>query len=167
MTSIEKLKALLALDEQGEELASIINEFLIDPSKRDVLLIRLQEIRKEMSTLKSDIKLAKSEQAVRSLVLGSKKPLTAQEIASLMSEEYRSLKHTSHASSVANALVEKGILGKFKFGHNAYFTSPLEAVRQSLKRRDEMPDECSPAEIASEIGMPLAVVLDAIGELLG
>ena len=167
MTSVDKLKALLALDDEGEKMANLLNEFLVDPQKRDVLLIRLEEIRKEMSTLKSEIKLARSEQAIRSLVLTSKKPLTAQEIASQISEEYRSLKHISHASSVANALVSKGILGKFKIGYHYYFTSPTEAVREHLKRRSETPEECSPAEIAGEIGMPLAVVLDAIGELLG
>ena len=41
-----------------------------------------------------------------------------------------------------------------------------EAVNEQLKRKGETPGECSPADIADETGMPLAVVLDAIEELL-
>ena len=78
----------------------------------------------------------------------------------------RNLKHVTHASVVLNSLVSKGILGKFKFGYNYYFASPKEAVNEQLKRSGEIPQECSPSEIAEETGMPLAVVLDAIEELL-
>jgi len=67
---------------------------------------------------------------------------------------------------VLNSLVGKGVLGKFKFEYNYHFTSTKEAVNEQLKRRDETPQECSPAEIAEETRMPLAVVLDAIEELL-
>ena len=60
---------------------------------------------------------------------------------------------------------------KFKrnFRHNSFFigNSTREAVNEQLKRRDETPDECSPAEIAQETDMPLATVLDAIEELMG
>ena len=167
MTSIDKLSALLGLDEEGEELAGTLNEFLIDPRKRNVLLIKLQEMRKEMSKLSLEVKLSKSEQAVRSLVLDERKPLTAQEVADKIADKHRSLKHTTHASAILNSLVGKGILGKFKLGYNYYFTNPREAVVEQLKRRGEVPDECSPAEIAEDTGMPLAVVLDAIEELLG
>jgi hypothetical protein len=38
-----------------------------------------------------------------------------------------------YASSVLNALVSKLIIGKIKIGHSYYFTSPDEAVRESLK----------------------------------
>lgn len=163
--NIEKLRALLKMDEAGEELAGLLNELLIDARKKNVLLVKLNEIRKEMYTLSREIKLTKSEEILRSMVLGSRKPLTAQEVAARVGDEFRSLKHTTHASVVLNSLVNKGILGKFKLGYN-YFTSPKEAVNEQLKRRGEIPQECSPAEIAEETGMPLAVVLDAIEELL-
>ncbi|MBA7648404.1 hypothetical protein ES703_56190 [subsurface metagenome] len=166
MSNIEKLNGLLRIDEAGEELASLLNELLIDARKRNVLLVKLNEIRKEMSTLSLEIKLTRSEEMVRGIVLGGRKPLTAQEVAGRVGEQYRSLKHTTHASVVLNSLVSKGILGKFKLGYNYYFTSPREAVSEQLKRRDETPEECSPAEIAEETAMPLAVVLDAIEELL-
>ncbi|MEA3294324.1 MAG: hypothetical protein U9P81_05015 [Euryarchaeota archaeon] len=59
------------------------------------------------------------------------------------------------------------LLGKIKIGHSYYFTSPDEAVRESLKKRGEEPDRCSPVKIADEAGLPLAVVLEVIGGLLG
>ena len=163
---IEKLRALLKTDEAGEEIARVLNELLVDSRKKNVLLVKLNDIRREMSKLSLEVKLTKSEQALRSIVLGAKKPLTAQEITTKVEGEFRSLKHTSHASTVLNSLVSKGVLGKFKFGHNYYFTSPKEAVNEQLKRRGETPLECSPAEIAEETGMSLAVVLDAIEELM-
>ena len=165
MSNIDKLNALLRMDEAGEELASLLNELLIDTRRRNVLLVKLNEIRKEMSTLR-EVRLTRAEEMLRSIVLGARKPLTAREITAKVGDEFRSLKHTSHASVVLNSLVGKGILGKFKFGYNYHFTSPKEAVNEQLKRRDEIPQECSPAEIAKETGMPLAVVLDAIEELL-
>jgi len=166
LNNIDKLVALLRTDEAGEELASLLSELLIDTRRRNVLLVKLDEIRKEMSTLSREVKLTRAEEILRSMVLGARKPLTAQEISTNVGDEFRSLKHTSHASTVLNSLVSKGILGKFKFGYNFYFTSPREAVNEQLKRRGETPQECSPAEIAEETGMPLAVVLDAIEELL-
>lgn len=164
--SIEKLVALLKADASGEELAGLLNELLVDDRKRDVLLVKLDEIRKEMSTLRSDVKLTKSEEIVRSLVLGSKKPLTSQDVASSVGDAFRSLKHVNHASVVLNSLVSKGVVGRFKLGHNYYFTSPKEAVNEQLKRRGETPHESDWAEIARETRMPLATVRDAIEELL-
>jgi len=153
------------MDEAGEELASLLNELLIDTRRRNVLLVKLNEIRKELSTLR-EVRLTRAEEMLRSIVLGARKPLTAREITAKVGDEFRSLKHTSHASVVLNSLVGKGVLGKFRFGYNNHFSSPKEAVNEQLKRRDEIPQERSPAEIAKETGMPLAAVLDAIEELL-
>ena len=48
-----------------------------------------------------------------------------------------------------------------------YFTTPEGAVMECLKPRGEEPDRCSPFGIAGATGMPLAVVLEVIGGLLG
>jgi len=166
LDSIEKLNALLRMDESGEEIAALLNEFLIDERKSNILLIKLNEMRKETATLASGVKLTKSEQATRSIVLSEKKPLTAQEVAGRAGAEQRSLRYATHASAVLNSLVSKGILGKFKIGYHYYFTNPKEAVTEQLKRRGETPDYCAPDEIAKETGMPLGTVLDAINEIL-
>jgi hypothetical protein len=68
---------------------------------------------------------------------------------------------------VLNSLVSKGVLGKIKVSSSQYFTTPVEAVMDCLKQRGEAPDRCSPDRIAEETGMPLAVVLEVIGGLLG
>jgi hypothetical protein len=166
VNNIERLIALLKMDEAGEELASLLSEMLIDGRRRNVLFLKLRELRKEMVVLSQEVRLTKSEDMLKSIVLGSRKPLTVQEVATKVGDEFRSLKHTTHASTILNSLVGKGVIGRFKLGYNYYFTSPKEAVNEQLKRRNETPQECSPAEIAEETGMPLAVVLDAIEELI-
>lgn len=164
--SIERLIALLKADASGEELAGLLNELLVDDRKRDILLVKLDEILQEMSTLNSDVKLTKSEEIVRSLVMGNKKPLTIQEIADSVGDEFRSLKHVNRASVILNSLLSKGIIGRFKLGYNYYFTNPKEAVNEQLKRRGETPQDSDWTEIARDTGMPLATVRDAIKELL-
>jgi len=165
LSNIDRLNALLRTDEAGEELASLLSELLFDTRRRNVLLIKLNEIRTQMSTLR-EVRLSGAEEVLRSVVLDARKPLTAKEITAKVGDEFRSLKHSSHASVALNSLVGKGILGKFQFGYNVFYTSPREAINEQLKRRNESPQDCSPAEIAKETTMPLAVVLDAIEELL-
>ncbi len=60
-----------------------------------------------------------------------------------------------------------GVLGKIEVSSGQYFTAPEGAVMECLKRRGEEPDRCSPSRIADETGVPLAVVLEVIGGLLG
>jgi len=60
-----------------------------------------------------------------------------------------------------------GVLGTIKVSSGHYFTTPVEAVMECLKRRGEEPDRCSPSRIADETGVPLAAVLEVIGGLLG
>jgi len=166
LSNIDKLNALLRTDEAGEELASLLSELVFDTRRRNVLLIKLNEIRQELATLR-EVRLTRAEEMLSSIVLGARKPPTVQEITAKVGAEFQSLKHVSHAYVVLNSLVGKGVLGKFKFGYNYHFTSqPKEAVTEQIKRRNESPQDCSPAEIAKGTGMPLAVVLDAIEELL-
>ena len=59
------------------------------------------------------------------------------------------------------------VLEKIKVSSGQYFTTPVGAVMECLTKQGEAPDRCSPVRIADERGMPLAVVLEAIGGLLG
>lgn len=105
-------------------------------------------------------------------MLATKQSLSAAELSGGIGAECTSLRHQTHASSVLNSLVSKGALGKIKVLGNIkitpsyYFTSPEEAVMECLKMRSEEPARCSPVRIADEIGVPLAAVLEVIGELL-
>jgi len=166
LSNIDKLNALLRTDEAGEELASLLSELLFATRRRNVLLIKLNEIQKEMSKLSLEVSLTRAEEMLISIVLGARKPPTVPEITAKVGDEFQSLKHVSHAYVVLNSLAGKGVLGRFKLRYNYHFTTPKEAVNEEIKRRNETPQACSPAEIAKETAMPLAVVLDAIEELL-
>ena len=164
--NIEKLVALLRTDEEGEEIALLLNEFLIDDRKKNALIVRLKEIKAEVAPLAQEIMLTEAEEEIRNIVLAEKKPIIAEEVAKKTSGMFKRLKHTTHALRTLDSLASKGVLGKFKRDRFYYFTTSKEAVMQALKKRGETPDECSPNEIARETGMPLYVVLDIIAELL-
>jgi Fe2+ or Zn2+ uptake regulation protein len=164
--NIEKLVALLRTDEEGEEIALLLNEFLIDDRKKNALIVRLKEIKTEVAPLAQEITLTEAEEEIRNIVLAEKKPIIAEEVAKKTTGRFKRLKHTTHALRTLDSLASKGVLGKFKRDRFYYFTTSKEAVMQALKKRGETPDECSPNEIAKETGMPLYVVLDIIAELL-
>ncbi|MBU4374774.1 MAG: hypothetical protein KKD69_02095 [Euryarchaeota archaeon] len=163
--SIEKLKALLELEENGGEIAEDLANILVDERKKSLFKAKLEEIKKELATSAQEVKLTPMEEAVRDMVLGIRMPVTAQEVSEKIGDRYPSLKYRTHASAALNSLVSKGILGKFKVGYSYYFTSPKEAVMELMKRRGEELGKCSPAEIAKETGMPLSKVLSVIEEL--
>ena len=166
MANIDMLKALLEVDDAGEQIAALISELLIDEEKRDLLMVKLNEAKKETLILRQDVRLQRSEEAVRELVLSAAQPLTAQHVADLAPDHFPSLKHRSHTSSVLNSLVSKGVLGKIPFGNVVYFGKPQEAVMEQLKRRNESPSDCSPDEIVKETSLPLAKVISVIQELV-
>jgi hypothetical protein len=162
----KKLVALLKTEENGEEIAALLNEFLIDENKKNTLLFKLKEIKAEVAQLGQEVTLTEAEEEIKTIVLAEKKPIIAEEVAKKTSGRFKSLRHTTHTLRTLDSLTHKGALGKFKRGRFYYFTTSKEAVMQALKMRGEIPVECSPNEIAKETGMPLYVVLDIIAELL-
>lgn len=166
MSSIAKLKALLELDDDGEEIAEIIAGALIDGRKRDLFLTRLDEIRSQLQGMDAKLELTDGEDAVMRFVVDAKRPLTTTEVAESIGQKFPSLKYRTHTSTVLNSLVSKGIIGKYKDGYSYYFTSSREAVMVRLKRREEELENCSLVEIAKETGMPLGTVLNVIEEML-
>ena len=167
MDNIKRLETLLQTDSDGQEIAGLLNELLVNSKKRTILLLRLHEIGREILTLRSEVRLTKLEEVARDIVLGVKKPITAEEVSERAEGKYRSLRHPSHTSTILNSLVSKGILGKIRIAGRVYFTTPREAVMGQLKTRGETPQECSPLEIVGTTGVPLAVVLEIIYELQG
>jgi len=165
--SIEKLAGLLSADEYGDVVAEMLVEILAEERKRNIFVVKLQELANELKTIDQEIKLTPMEQDVLDFVVATKQSLNASEVSQGICAYYPSLRHRTHASSVLNSLVSKGVLGKIKAGPGYYFTTPVEAVMECLKKRGEEPDRCSPARIADETGVPLAVVLEVIGGLLG
>ena len=165
--SIEKLAGLLSADEYGDVVAEMLVEILAEERKRNIFVVKLQELANELKAIDQEIRLTPMAQDVLDFVLAGKQPLNAGEVSDGLGVKHPSLRHRTHASSVLNSLVSKGVLGKIKVGRSYYFTSPVEAVMECLKKRGEEPDRCSPDRIADETGMPLAAVLEVIGGLLG
>ena len=165
--SIEKLAGLLSADEYGDVVSEMLVEILAEERKRNIFVVKLQELANELKAIDQEIKLTPMEQDVLDFVVATKQSLSASEVSKGMGAEYPSLRHRTHASSVLNSLVSKGSLGKIKVGRGYCFTTPVEAVMECLKKRGEEPDRCSPVRIADETGVPLAVVLAVIGRLLG
>lgn len=166
MTRFAKLIALLELDDQGEEIANIIANMLVEDRKRNIFVTRLQEIRNQLVNIDTKIELTDAQISVRRFVEDMKRPVTTKDVADKMGLEYPSLKYRTHTSAILNFLVSKGVLGKFKDGYSFYFTTPKEAVMERLKKRGEQPGNCSPGEISKETGIPLGRVLNVIEELL-
>jgi len=165
--SIEKLAGLLSADEYGDVVSEMLVEILADERKRNIFVAELQELANELKVIDQEIKLTPMEQDVLEFVIATKQSLSASEVSKGMGAEYPSLRHRTHASSVLNSLVSKRVLGKIKAGPSYYFTTPDEAVMECLKQRGEEPDSCSPVRIADETGVPLVMVLEVIGGLLG
>ncbi len=165
--SIEKLAGLLSADEYGDVISEMLVEILADERKRNIFVAKLQDVRNEAKAIDQKITFTRMEQSVLNFMLEAKQPLNAGEVSDGLGAEYPSLCHRTHASSVLNSLVSKRTLGKIKIGNSYYFTTPKEAVMECLKKRGEEPDRCSLVRIAEETGMPLAVVLEVIGGLLG
>ena len=165
--NIEKLAGLLSADEYGDVVAETLVEILAEERKRNIFVAKLQELANEVKAIDQEITFTPMERSVLDFVLVKKQPLNASEVSVGLGALHPSLRHRTHASRVLNSLVLKGVLGKIKVGQSYYFTSPTEALMECLKRRDEEPDRCSPVRIAAETGMPLAVVLEVIGGLLG
>ena len=167
MSSIAKLKALLELDDGGEEIAEIIAGMIVDDKKRDFFITRLVEIEGQLRGLDSKPKLTDAEDAVMRFVVDAKRPLTTAEVSESIGKDFPSLKYRTHSSAALNSLVSKVILGKYKDGYSYYFTTPREAVIVRLKKREEEPGKCSLVEIAKETGMPLGTVLNVMEEMMG
>jgi hypothetical protein len=165
--SIEKLAGLLSADEYGDVVSEMLVEILAEERTRNIFVVRLQELANELKAIDQEIRLTPMEQGVLGFVIATKQPLNASEVSDGLGAGYPSLRHRTHASSVLNSLVSKGVLGKIKVSSSQYFTTPVEAVMECLKRRGEEPDRCSPVRIGDETGMPLAAVLEVIGGLLG
>ncbi|MFA4957029.1 MAG: BlaI/MecI/CopY family transcriptional regulator [Candidatus Methanoperedens sp.] len=166
MSSIAKLKALLELDEGGEEIAEKIVGLLVDDGKRNLFVTRLGEIASQLREMDTKPELTDAEEAVIRFVVDAKRPVTTTEVAESIGKDFPSLKYRTHTSAALNSLVSKGILGKYKDGYSYYFTTPREAVTVRLKKRGEEQEKCSVVDIAKETGMPLGTVLNVIEEMM-
>ena len=166
MTTPDRLLELLAKSPSGEEIAAIICDLLADEQKELVLVAKLAEALKEVSSLEAPPELSPVEREAADLVLDAGLLLMAHEVAERAKGDSKSLKHRSAASAILNELATKGVLGKVERGREVCYASPREAVVQALIGRGELPTECSPDEISKATGMPLVTVLTVLRTLV-
>ena len=130
MANLSQLMALLEIDDQGEQIASLLNHALIDDRKRQVLLARLRELEDDMRVVEQDIVLTQSEREVLVIVQDAMKPTTTAEVQSLA--KGRSLReYRQHTSAALNALVGKGLLGKVSLSGRQVYFAPVARRREA------------------------------------
>ncbi len=162
MVNRSRLAALLDIDDQGEQIANLLNHALIDERKRQLLLARLKEIDSDMRTIERDIVLTRSEREVLAIIQDTMRPTSTVEVQLLAKS--RSLReYRQHVSATLNSLVGKGLLGKVSAGgRQVYFAPAHDAVVHALTRLGQMPDDFDPQRIASLTGLRIRDVIQTI-----
>ncbi len=160
----------LELENDGTDIANKINKLLLDdPKSLKLYLSRaLEEIQQSQ-----DVELTRREESVLRIVKNTDNPLTASEIPELLDdqfrdikEEFKSLQHRSHVSSILNKLVDLGLLGKMKYRNKVYYVEPEEAVREWLKNHGGVKEEnISIKRISENTGLPLQSVKEVLDNM--
>jgi hypothetical protein len=163
----ERLINNLELEEDGEEIATLIND-LLAADEADLLKLHLAEAEADLQAAAQEVELTPREEAADRVVSEHGEPLSAGDLVDLVENEYdevgeqfQSLRHRSHASDILNRLVEKGLLGKIRHRGSVYYVDPEEAVRNWFKRHGD-PEEFVATELAEETGLPLPAVKDIL-----
>jgi len=162
MSVIDKLSEELRKRKNGEELASILLEYVRDNDLCEILKTLLPSLRDEVVRYEF-VKLTPAEREAYRFV--HQKGVVTYEDLKQLSNKFASFKHKSHASVIMNSLVEKGLVGKIKIGREIAYTTPREAVIWALKILDKLPRECNPKDVSDLTSLPLIKVLDILKEL--
>jgi hypothetical protein len=166
MSDIQRLLALLQVDEYGEAIARRLNQALVDGRKRSLLLLKLEEIENSVQTLAQEITLTPSEAETIRMIQEARKPLTTLEITERAGGGAESLKYRQHASASLNGLVGKGLLGKVRGpGRQMYFTTAREAIKHAITQLGQSPDEYDPQAVADVTGLSAARVMEIVQEI--
>ena len=164
MSKVDDLLELIRGNPAGEELATILADFLASDEGELLLRAKLAEALKEIATQETDVHLTSAEEEVVRLALNGP-PITASDLAERASGEFKTLRHRSAASAILSDLASKGVVGKIELGREVRYTHPREAVVQALIVRGELPNECSPDEIVAITGLPMMQVLQTLRDL--
>ena len=156
MANINKLAALLKLDEDGEWFAGKLSQYLVDENKRELLKLKVSEVDEDYLSMNQDLTLTQSEADVLRMVHDANKPLTASDITTQSGpDRVDSLKYRQHASATLNRLVDKGLLGKVPSQRRGtYFAPSRDAVKQILIFLGQVPQEIDLQIISDISGLP-------------
>ena len=162
MDVIDELCQKLREIEEGETIALLILDYLVDDRKKLTLLSILASFRVEKQ---EQPKLTKMEKAVYELVqkLGA---VTIDDVIEHLGDKIDSLKYRTHASDTLNSLVRKGLIGKIVYGKKALYLTPEEAVIQAMKDLDMLPTKCNIKKIAEYTNLSIYKVASIIEKLI-
>ena len=162
MDPIDELCQKLREIEEGETIALLILDYLVDDRKKITLMSILASFREEKH---EQPKLTKMEKAVYELVqeLGA---VTIDDVIEHLGDKIDSLKYRTHANDTLNNLVRKGLIGKITYGKKVLFLTPEEAVIQAMKDLDMLPTRCNIKKIAEYTNLSIHKVVKIIEEMI-
>ena len=162
MDAIDELCQKLREMEEGETIALLILDYLIDERRKLTLLSILASFREEKQ---EQPKLTKMEKAVYELVqeLGA---VTIDDVVKYLGDKIDSLKYRTHANDTLNSLVRKGLIGKITYGKNVLFLTPEEAVIQAMKDLEMLPTKCDIKKIAEYTNLNIHKVVEIIEKFI-
>ena len=166
MADIDTLKVLLENDDNGIEIAKLINSIIIDEDKKLIFIAYLSRIKNEINKLNNDVeKLTNIEQIVENKIIDSGESWTTIELSKELQTLDPALKHRSNISTIVASLGKKGYVGRYKEGHAYYYTNPKDAVKRALILNGWDESLADIVELAEYTGMPITVIYNILDSL--
>jgi len=159
MSAKDNVRKLLHDSEHGDRNAQLLEKYLSNPKKREVLLATLSSLDEELAVYEN-IELTPIEHEAYMLVV-EHGVATVKDISSL-SDRYASFKHRSHISDIMTSLIAKGLVGRIKVRGSIAYATPKESVMWAVKELGQLPRTSNPQEIADLTGLPLIKVLEVL-----
>ena len=163
MGAVEDLCEILKSRENGEKLALILLEFLSDDKLSNVLTATLVSLKREIDSY-GCVRLTQAERSAYELV--ERLGVVTFDDLKVLADRFASFKYRSHASSIMNSLVAKGLVGRIRVGREVAYATPKEAVMWALKVLGKLPQECNPKDVADLTGLPIVKVVEVLEELV-
>lgn len=163
MGAIEDLIESLRKHENGEKIALLLLDYMYDSNRTNLLVTALASLKDEMTRYKN-VALTPAEKEAYKFVMQN--GIATFSDLSALSKKFASFKHRSHTSVIMNSLVDKGLIGRIKYGKEIAYATPKEAVMWALKELGKLPTECNPKDVSDLTGLPLIRVLEVLDELV-
>ncbi len=163
MGAIEDLIEILRKSENGEKIALLLLDYMCDSNRTNLLIVTLASLKDEI-TKYENVTLTPAEREAYRFVM--KNGVVTFRDLSALSKKFASFKYRSHTSAIMNSLVDKGLIGRIKYGKEIAYATPKEAVMWALKELGKLPTECNPKEVSDLTGLPLIRVLEVLDELV-
>lgn len=169
MDEVDLLASMMkSRDKEGKDLAKEISSILIDRQTKSLFLLNLREFKRDISKLKQEPELTKTEKMVMDFTIDRKKPITRDELIEKFGKTHKSLGYETHASITLNSRVKKGFRGKSRIEGVIYFMPPEDAVSHTLsvmgKLARDIKTEDDILKLCENTGMSAMTVISVLNE---